>query len=62
MFKYIKDNLIYPEVESKNGIGGLVVVKFVVEKDGSITNTKILKALTENTNKEALRLVNSMPK
>ncbi len=60
--RYLRDNIKYPELERDNGVQGLVVVSFVVEKDGSITNIKILKGLTPNINNEAIRVVQNMPK
>ncbi len=60
--KYLRDNIKYPEIERDNGIQGLVVVSFVVEKNGSISNVKILKGVTPNINNEAIRVVKNMPK
>lgn len=60
--EYIRQNLKYPKYEIEHNIQGLVVVSFVVEKDGSITNAKILKSVSEGIDKEALRMVNTMPK
>lgn len=62
IFKYLSDNIEYPTMERDNGIQGLVVVSFVVEKDGSITNVKVLKGVTPNINAEAERVVKKMPR
>ncbi|HPD64760.1 MAG TPA: energy transducer TonB [Bacteroidia bacterium] len=60
--KYLKDNIRYPEIERDNGIQGLVVVSFVVEKDGSVNKVEILKGVTPNINDEAIRVIKAMPK
>ncbi|MBL6962221.1 MAG: energy transducer TonB [Bacteroidetes bacterium] len=59
--KYLRQSIRYPDIERDNGIQGQVVVNFVVEKDGSINNVKILKGITPNINEEALRVVKEMP-
>ena len=56
---FIRKNLIYPKPETE--IQGSVIVNFVVEKDGTITNAKVLKSVTPDFDAEALRLVNMMP-
>lgn len=58
---WIVKNMVYPEIERENGIQGLVVVSFVVEKDGSITNIKVLKSVSPNIDAEAIRVVKAMP-
>jgi len=60
--QYFKENIKYPEIERDNGVQGLVVVSFIVEKDGSITNVTVLKGVTPNLDAEAIRVVKSMPK
>jgi len=62
MSRFLKENITYPEVERDNGVMGLVVVSFTVEKDGSISNVNILKSMTPNLDAEAIRVVKSMPK
>ena len=57
--EYLKANLRMPDEEC---VQGRVVVTFTVEKNGSISNAKVIKSLSEACDKEALRLVNSMPK
>lgn len=58
--KYIADNLRYPN--GNNDIHGRVVVNFIVERDGSLSDVKILRSVDPLLDKEALRIVNSMPK
>lgn len=60
--EYVQENLKYPESARENGIQGRVFVNFVVEKDGSISNVKISRGLGGECDKEAMRVVQSMPK
>ena len=62
LMKYIARNFKYPELAKDSGVQGTMFVEFVVEKDGSITNVKLLKTLCCGLNKEALRVIKSMPK
>lgn len=59
--KWISENLQYPENALKNGIKGKVYVKFVIEKNGSITNVQVAKGINKELDEEALCLVKSMP-
>ncbi len=59
---YIARNVKYPTIALENGIQGRVVVQFCVEKDGSISNTVVTKSVNPYLDKEALRVVSSMPK
>ena len=59
--KFLVENVKYPEEARKNGISGTVYVSFVVEKDGEITNVKILRGVDELLDNEALRVVKMMP-
>ena len=62
MYKFIQDNLQYPRLALENAIEGKVYVTFVVEEDGSITNPRILRDIGGGCGREALRVVNLMPK
>lgn len=62
MFKWLSKHLEYPEIAREAGIKGSVVVTFVVEKDGSITDAEILKDIGGGCGDEALRVVKLMPK
>ena len=62
LLEYLKENTHYPEIAEKNGVQGRVVVTFVVEKDGSITEAKIVKSVDQSLDEEAFRVVKSMPK
>lgn len=59
---FIYDNMAYPEIARENGVEGTVYVMFVVEKDGSITDAKILRDIGSRCGDEALRVVAKMPK
>lgn len=62
MLKYIMENMKYPEQAMKEGIQGRVAVRFIVEKDGSISDVKPILSVHPLLNKEAVRVVKSMPK
>lgn len=62
MMKWLSNNIRYPESAQQNGISGRVVVKFVVEKDGSIGSPTIVKGVDRDLDQEALRVVKRMPK
>ena len=62
LYKFLGENIKYPDLARDNNISGTVVVKFVVEKDGSITKASILREIGGGCGKEALRVVNAMPK
>lgn len=62
MLKYIMENIKYPEQAMKEGIQGRVAVRFIVEKDGSISNVRPILSVHPLLNKEAVRVVESMPK
>jgi protein TonB len=59
--KYLHDEIKYPAAEKKKKIEGKVVMQMVIEKDGTISNVRIMKGLTPDLNKEALRVVTKMP-
>lgn len=58
---YLGMNMAYPEDALKNSVEGGVLVKFVVEKDGSITNSEILRGVSTSLDAEAIRLISQMP-
>ena len=59
---YLRDNIHYPTVAAENGVQGRVVVGFVVERDGSITDVNILRSVDPSLDREAMRVVKSMPR
>lgn len=60
--KWLAKNTKYPPIAEQNGIQGKVFVKFVVEKDGSVTNVEVVRSVDPSLDKEALRVVSAMPK
>lgn len=62
MRAFLGKNLKYPELANQAGISGKVYVSFVVEKDGSITDVKVLRGIGGGCDEEALRVVSMMPK
>ncbi len=59
---YIKTNMRYPASAKEKGTQGRVTVQFVVDKDGSIKEPKLLRSVDKDMNAEALRLISTMPK
>jgi protein TonB len=59
---YLRDNIKYPEMAKESGIQGTVYVTFVVEKDGSISNVKVLRGIGGGCDEEAVRVIKNMPK
>ena len=62
LLEYLAKNIKYPVVAEENGVQGRVIVTFVVERDGSITDVKVVKSVDPSLDKEATRVVKSMPK
>jgi len=60
--KYLSSNMKYPKDCQEAGIQGRVVVKFIVDKDGRVTNARVAKQVHPSLDKEALRVINSMPR
>ena len=62
MMQYLSANVKYPEEAHKKGVQGRVIVTFVVGKDGSISDAKLMRSVDPLLDAEALRVTNSMPK
>ena len=60
--KFISRNVKYPDDAKEAGKAGRVIVKFVIDKDGSISDATILRSVYPSIDAEALRVVNAMPK
>lgn len=60
--KWVNSRLVYPEIAKENGVQGRVTLQFTVEKDGSVTNVKVLRGVDSSLDKEAVRVVQSSPK
>ncbi len=61
LMSYLANNIHYPTVAAENGVQGRVVVGFVVERDGSISDVKILRGVDPSLDREAMRVVKNMP-
>lgn len=62
MYAYIVKNLKYPEAAKEKGIEGRVFVNFIIEKDGSISNVKILRGIGGGCEEAAVEMIKNMPK
>lgn len=62
LMAYLRDNIHYPTVAAENGVQGRVVVGFVVERDGSITDVNVLRSVDPSLDREAMRVVKGMPR
>lgn len=60
--KYISENIIYPTVAQENGISGNVRVSYIINEDGSISDVKVIESINPYLDKEAVRVISSMPK
>lgn len=61
-YEYVQKNMEYPASAKRLGISGRVFVQFVVEKDGSLTDVKVLKGIYDECDKEAVRVIQNAPK
>ena len=62
LMKFLSTHIKYPVVAEENGIQGRVIATFVVERDGSISDVKVIKSVDPSLDKEAIRVLKSMPK
>ncbi|MCM1448971.1 MAG: energy transducer TonB [Clostridiales bacterium] len=62
LMKYLSKNLSYPTLAAENGIQGTVLLQFVVQKDGSIGEVKVVRSKDPDLDREAVRVVKGMPK
>jgi len=62
LMDFLSNNVKYPVVAQENGVQGRVVISFVVEKDGSITDVRVVRSVDPSLDKEAARVVKSMPR
>jgi protein TonB len=60
--EYLSKTIRYPVAAEENGIQGRVIVQFVVEKDGSITDVRVVRSVDPSLDKEAVRVAKSMPR
>lgn len=62
LMKYLGTNIKYPTISQEMGSAGKVIVQFVVDKDGTITNPAVVRGVDAYLDKEAIRVISSMPK
>ena len=62
LFKYLSDNVKYPVIAQENGVQGRVICQFVVNRDGSIVDVEVVRSVDPSLDKEAIRVIKSMPK
>jgi periplasmic protein TonB len=62
LYKYLAENIKYPLMAKESGIQGRVFVTFVVERDGSVTDVRVLRGIGGGCDEEAIRVVEGMPK
>ena len=62
LMKYLSQNINYPQVAMENGIQGRVIVQFVVTKNGTVGEVKVIRSVDRDLDKEAIRLCKSLPK
>ena len=62
LMEYLKGNIKYPEKAMADSISGMVLVKFVVKKDGSVDDIRVIRSVDPLLDKEAIRVVKNMPK
>lgn len=62
LMKFLGDNIKYPVIAQENGIQGRVITNFVVERDGSITDVQVVRGQDPSLDREAVRVIKSMPK
>ena len=62
LFQYLSKNIKYPAIPQEEGIQGRVIIQFVVDKDGTITDPVVVRSVDPYLDKEALRVIKAMPK
>jgi len=62
LMKYLGSNIKYPTISQEAGSQGKVIVQFVVDKDGAISNPEVVRGIDPYLDKEAIRVISSMPK
>jgi len=62
IYKFLQENLKYPENARKEGVSGQILIEFVVERDGQITNVKVVTGVHPELDAEAVRVISMMPK
>ena len=61
LFEFLQEYLVYPKEALEKDIEGAVIVQFIVEKDGRLTNINVIRGIGYGCNEEAIRLIEIMP-
>lgn len=61
LFKFLSENVKYPVIAQENGIQGRVICQFVVNRDGSIVDVEVVRSVDPSLDREAIRVIKSMP-
>ena len=61
LIKYLSENILYPQVARESNIQGTVYVSFIIEKNGEVSNTKVMRGIGGGCDEEAVRVVKGMP-
>ena len=62
LMTYLGSNIKYPTISQETGSQGKVIVQFVVDRDGTISNPEVVRGVDPYLDKEAIRVISSMPK
>ena len=62
LMDYVSKNVVYPKEAQEKGISGRVFVGFIVEKDGSVSDVKVLRGIGGGCDEEAVRVISGLPK
>lgn len=62
LYKWVEKNMKYPKIAAEQGIGGRVIIRFVVNQDGSVDRATIFKSVDPSIDAEAIRIISKMPK
>ena len=60
-FKFLSDNIVYPKAATKNGITGTVFGSFIISKDGSVKDIKVIRGIGSGCDEETIRVLSAMP-
>ena len=60
--KWLTKNIIYPPIAMENGVQGRVMIQFIVNTDGSVSDVKVVKSIDRSLDQEAIRVVSKSPK
>jgi len=61
LMKYLSENILYPQVARESNIQGTVYVSFIIEKNGEVSNIKVMRGIGGGCDEEAVRVVKGMP-